>query len=124
MMKQFFNTKQVRELIKDLKKELKKGKTLEEIKEEFYFDSLDAFYDNDNNIFSYLTYENTEFVGNFLKKKFKLEDEIKKVTIDKKNLNIGILIDNENIIAYTPCVVQYKDKFVDKFDYEIIKENR
>ena len=123
MMKQFFNTKQVRELIKDLKKELKKGKTLEEIKEEFYFDSLDHFYDDDN-IFSYLTYENTEFVGNFLKKKFKLDDDIKRVTIDIENLNIGILNDNENIIAYTPCVVQYKDKFVDKFDYEIIKENR
>ena len=43
MMKQFFNTKQVRELIKDLKKELKKGRTLEEIKEDFYFDSLDSF---------------------------------------------------------------------------------
>ena len=70
MMKQFFNTKQVRELVKDIKKELKKGKTLEEIKEDFYFDSLDSFYDNDDNIFSYLTYENTEFVGNFLKKKF------------------------------------------------------
>ena len=120
----FYDTKQVRELIKDLKKELKKGKTIEEIKEEFCFDSLDSFYDNDGNIFSYLTYENTKFVGNFLKKKFKLEDEIKKVTIDIENLNIGILVDNENIIAYTPCIVAYKDDFIDNFDYEIVKEKR
>ena len=84
----FYNTKTIRELIKDLKKELKKGKTIEEIKEEFCFDSLDSFYDNDGNIFSYLTYENTKFVGNLVKKKFKLEDEIKKVTIDIENLNI------------------------------------
>ena len=118
----FYNTKTIRELVKDLKKELKKGKTLEEIKEEFSFDSLDSFYDNDGNIFSYLTYENTKFVGNFLKKKFALDDEIKKITIDIKNLNIGILIDNEDIIAYTPCLVEYRDSFVDKFDYEIIKE--
>ena len=118
----FYNTKTIRELVKDLKKELKKGKTLEEIKEEFSFDSLDSFYDNDGNIFSYLTYENTKFVGNFLKKKFALDDEIKKITIDIKNLNIGILIDNEDMIAYTPCLVEYRDSFVDKFDYEIIKE--
>ena len=120
----FYDTKQVRELIKDLKKELKKGKTIEEIKEEFCFDSLDSFYDNDGNIFSYLTYENAKFVGNILKKKFKLEDEIKKVTIDIENLNIGILVDNENIIAYTPCIVAYKDDFIDNFDYEIVKEKR
>ena len=118
----FYNTKTIRELIKDLKKELKKGKTIEEIKEEFCFDSLDSFYDNDGNIFSYLTYENAKFVGNILKKKFKLEDEIKKVTIDIENLNIGILVDNENIIAYTPCIVVYKDEFIDNFDYEIVKE--
>ena len=120
----FYNTKTIRELIKDLKKELKKGKTIEEIKEEFCFDSLDSFYDNDGNIFSYLTYENTKFVGNLVKKKFKLEDEIKKVTIDIENLNIGILVDNENIIAYTPCIVAYKDDFIDNFDYEIVKEKR
>ena len=118
----FYNTKTIRELIKDLKKELKKGKTIEEIKEEFCFDSLDSFYDNDGNIFSYLTYENTKFVGNLVKKKFKLEDEIKKVTIDIENLNIGILVDNENIIAYTPCIVVYKDEFIDNYDYEIVKE--
>lgn len=118
----FYNTQTIRELVKDLKKELKKGKTLEEIKENFHFDSLDSFFDNDNNIFSYLTYENTKFVGNFLKKKFALDDEIKRITIDIENLNIGILIDNKDIIVYTPCIVVYKDDFIDKFDYEIIKE--
>ena len=118
----FYNTKTIKELVKELKKELKKGRTLEEIKENFHFDSLDSFYDNDNNMFSYLTYENTKFVGNFLRKKFKLDDEIKRVTIDIENLNIGILIDNEDIIAYTPCIVVYQDDFMDKFDYEIIKE--
>ena len=120
----FYNTKTIRELIKDLKKELKKGMTIEEIKEEFHFDSLDSFYDNDGNIFSYLTYENTKFVGSFLKKKFKLEDEIKRVTIDIENLNIGVLVDNESIIAYTPCIVRYKDDFIDNYDYEIAKEKR
>ena len=118
----FYNTKTIRELIKDLKKELKKGRTLEEIKNNFHFNSLDSFYDNDGNIFSYLTYENTKFVGNFLKKKFKLEDEIKRVTIDIENLNIGVLVDNEDIIVYTPCIVEYQGNFIDKFDYEIIKE--
>ena len=71
----FYNTKTIRELIKDLKKELKKGRTLEEIKNNFHFNSLDSFYDNDGNIFSYLTYENTKFVGNFLKKKLYLQRE-------------------------------------------------
>ena len=120
----FYNTKTTRELIKELKKELKKGMTLEEIKEEFCFDSLDSFYDNDGNVFSYLTYENTKFVGSFLKRKFKLDDEIKRITIDIENLNIGILVDNENIIAYTPCIVVYKDDFIDNYDYEIVKEKR
>ena len=118
----FYNTKTTRELIKELKKELKKGRTLEEIKEEFCFDSLDSFYDNNDNIFSYLTYENTKFVGSFLKRKFKLDDEIKRITIDLENLNIGVLVDNENIIAYTPCIVVYKDDFIDNYDYEIVKE--
>ena len=120
----FYNTQTIKELVKDLKKELKKGKTIEEIKEEFSFDSLDSFYDNDGNIFSYLTYENTKFVGSFLRKKFKLDDEIKRITIDIENLNIGILVDNEDIIAYTPFIVVYKDDFIDNYDYEIVKEKR
>ena len=122
MMMQYFDKKNVDAIVKEIKRYLKEGKTYEEISEllECSYDEFDCGGEISVNY----TMESTKFCGNFLKKNLNNYidiDSIKKITNDIENLSITFtIIENDKcIVVDTPCIIKYKDDFIEKIYYTI-----
>ena len=121
MLTNFYNTKDIKELLKEVKKYLKEGKTNEEICELIDGSTCDSYlFGNDEII--HIIIEKTRFTGNFLKKNFTPDEyDIKKIKqdIDVESLNIIIDYEIKEIKADTKCFIEYKDGYIQEDYYEI-----
>lgn len=121
MLTNFYNTKDIKELLKEVKKYLKEGKTNEEICELIDGSTCDSYlFGNDEII--HIIIEKTRFTGNFLKKNFTPDEyDIKKIKqdIDVESLNIIIDYEIKEIKADTKCIIEYKDGYIQEDYYEI-----
>ena len=126
LMTNYYDTKDIKELLKEVKKYLKEGKKEEEICELIGGTSCDTFIFADNEEITHLTIGKTRYVGNFLKKNLKPDNyDIKKIKQDIIEECITITIDYEEkeIIADTPVIIEYKDGYIENSYYKIAHIN-
>ena len=122
MKTKFYNTKEVKDILKEVKQYLKKGKKEEEICELIGGTSCDGFIFFENEEITYITIGKTRYVGNFLKKNLKADNyDIKKIKQDIIEESITIIIDYEekNISADTSIIIEYKDGYIENGYYKI-----
>ena len=122
MMTNFYDTSDIKNLLKEVKKYLKEGKTNDEICELIGGTSCDSFIFFENEEISHITIGKTRFVGNFLKKNFHHDNyDIKKVKQDIIDESVTIIIDYEQkeISADTSIIIEYKDGYMEKSYYKI-----
>ena len=121
MKTNYYNTKEVKDILKEVKGYLKEGKKEEEICELISGSTCDSYlFGNDEII--HITIKKTRFVGNFLKKNFTPDEyDIKKIKqdIDEESFNIIIDYEIKEIKADTKCIIEYKDGFIQEDYYEI-----
>ena len=121
MLTNFYNTKDIKELLKEVKQYLKEEKTSDKICELINGSTCDSYlFGNDEII--HIIIEKTRFTGNFLKKNFTPDEyDIKKIKqdIDEESLNIIIDYEIKEIKADTKCLIEYKDGFIQEDYYEI-----
>ena len=125
MLTNFYNTKDIKELLKEVKGYLKEEKKEEEICELIDGSTCDKYlFGNDEII--HIIIEKTRFTGNFLKKNFTPDEyDIKKIKQDLAEESINIFIDYEikEIKADTKCLIEYKDGYIETDYYEIAHIN-
>ena len=122
MKTKFYNTKEVKDILKEVKQYLKEGKKEEEICELIGGTSCDGFIFFENEEITYITIGKTRYVGNFLKKNLKADNyDIKKIKQDIIEESITIIIDYEekNISADTSIIIEYKDGYIENGYYKI-----
>ena len=123
MLTNYYNTKDIKELLKEVKQYLKEGKTNEEICELIDGTSCDSFIFGDDEVeITHITIIKTRYVGNFLKKNLKADNyDIKKIKQDIIEETITIIIDYEekNISADTAVIIEYKDGYIENGYYKI-----
>lgn len=121
MLTNFYNTKDIKELLKEVKQYLKEEKKAEEICELLDGSTCDRYlFGNDEII--HIIIEKTRFTGNFLKKNFTPDEyDIKKIKQDMNEESLNIMIDYETkeIKADTKCIIEYKDGYIENDYYEI-----
>ena len=121
MKTNYYNTKDIEELLKEVKGYLKEEKKEEEICELIGGTSCDKYlFGNDEII--HIAIEKTRFIGNFLKKNFTPDEyDIKKIKqdIDEESLNIIIDYEIKEIKADTKSIIEYKDGYIERDYYEI-----
>ena len=125
MLTNFYNTQDVKEILKEVKGYLKEGKTNDEICELLDGSSCDCFI-FDNEEIAHITIKKTHYVGNFLKKNFTPDNfDIKKIKQDMLEESITISIDYEEkkISADTSVIIEYKDGYIEKSYYKIANIN-
>ena len=123
MLTNYYNTKDIKELLKEVKQYLKEGKTNEEICELIDGSTCDSFIFGDDEVeITHITISKTRYVGNFLKKNLKPDDyDIKKIKQDIIEESITITIDyaEKEIKADTSIIVEYKDGYIENGYYKI-----
>ena len=123
MLTNYYNTKDIKELLKEVKQYLKEGKTNEEICELIDGTSCDSFIFGDDEVeITHITIGKTRYVGNFLKKNLKPDNyDIKKIKQDIIEESITITIDyaEKEIKADTSIIVEYKDGDIENGYYKI-----
>ena len=123
MLTNYYNTKDIKELLKEVKQYLKEGKTNEEICELIDGTSCDSFIFGDDEVeITHITIIKTRYVGNFLKKNLKADNyDIKKIKQDIIEESITITIDyaEKEIKADTSVIVEYKDGYIENGYYKI-----
>ena len=123
MLTNYYNTKDIKELLKEVKQYLKEGKTNEEICELIDGTSCDSFIFGDDEVeITHITIIKTRYVGNFLKKNLKPDNyDIKKIKQDIIDESITITIDyaEKEIKADTSVIVEYKDGYIENGYYKI-----
>ena len=123
MLTNYYNTKDIKELLKEVKQYLKEGKTNEEICELIDGTSCDSFIFGDDEVeITHITIIKTRYVGNFLKKNLKPDNyDIKKIKQDIIEESITITIDyaEKEIKADTSVIVEYKDGYIENGYYKI-----
>ena len=126
LMTNYYSTKGIKDLLKEVKKYLKEGKKDEELCELIGGTSWDTFIFGDEEI-THITIGKTRYVGNFLKKNLRQDnfDIIKKIKQDIIEESITIIIDYEEgeIIAETSIIIEYKDGYRGNGYYKIAHIN-
>ena len=121
MKTNYYNTKEVKDILKEVKGYLKEGKTSDKICELIDGSTCDSYlFGNDEII--HIIIKKVRFTGNFLKKNFTPDEyDIKKIKqdIDEESLNIIIDYEIKEIKADTKCIIEYKDGFIQEDYYEI-----
>ena len=113
MKTNFYNTKDIKELLKEVKKYLKEGKKEEEICELIGGASCDKYlFGNDEII--HIIMEQTRFIENLLDEDIKIQQDL-----SEKSINIFIDYETKEIKADTKCFIEYKDGNIEKDFYEI-----
>ena len=124
MKTNYYDTKDIKELLKEVKKYLKQKKSNDEMCELIGGTCWDTFI-FDNEEITHITISKTRYVGNFLKKNLTPDFyDIKKIKQDITDESITITIDFEEkeIIAETSIIIEYKDRYIEKSYYKIAKE--
>ena len=122
LMTNYYSTKDIKDILKEVKGYLKQKKSNDEICELIGGTSCDTFIFGDNEEITHLTIGKTRYVGNFLKKNLKPDNyDIKKIKQDILEETITITIDyaEKEIIADTSIIVEYKDGYMEKSYYKI-----
>lgn len=124
MLTNYYDTKGIKELLKEVKQYLNQKKSNDEICELLDGSSCDCFI-FDNEEIAHITIEKTRFVGNFLKKNLKYNFDIKKIKQDIIEESIIITIDyaEKEIKAETPVIIEYKDGYIENGYYKIAHIN-
>ena len=126
LMTNYYDTKDIKDILKEVKKYLKEEKKEEEICELIGGTSCDNFIFGDDEVeITHLTIGKTRYVGNFLKKNLKDNFDIKKIKQDIIEESITITIDYEEkeISADTSVIIEYKDGYIEKSYYKIAHIN-
>ena len=121
LMTNYYDTKDIKDILKEVKKYLKEEKKEEEICELIGGTSWDTFIFGNEEI-THVTIGKTRYVGNFLKKNLTPDFcDIKKIKQDITDESITITIDFEEkeIIAETSIIIEYKDRYIEKSYYKI-----
>ena len=124
MKTNYYDTKDIKELLKEVKKYLKQKKSNDEMCELIGGTCWDTFI-FDNEEITHITISKTRYVGNFLKKNLTPDFyDIKKIKQDITDESITITIDFEEkeIVAETSIIIEYKDRYIEKSYYKIAKE--
>ena len=122
VMTNYYSTKEVKDILKEVKQYLKEGKKEEEICELIGGTSCDSFIFFENEEITHITIGKTRYVGNFLKKNLTPDFyDIKKIKQDILEETITIIIDYEekNISADTSIIIEYKDGYIENSYYKI-----
>ena len=115
MKTNYYNTKDIKDILKEVKKYLKEGKKEEEISELIGGSTCDKYlFGNDEII--HIIIKRTRF-ENFLKDEY----DIKKIKqdMDEESVNIFIDYETKEIKADTKCFIEYKNGHIEKDYYEI-----
>ena len=115
MLTKYYNTKDIKELLKEVRGYLKEEKKEEEICELIGGTSCDKYlFGNDEII--HIIIKKTRLVENFLKNEYDI-----KIKQDLAEESINIFIDYEikEIKADTKCLIEYKDGHIERDYYEI-----
>ena len=126
MLTNYYDTKDVKDILKEVKGYLKEGKKEEEICELIRGTSCDTFIFGDNEEITHITISKTRYVGKFLKKNMKPDFcDIKKIKQDIIEESITITIDYEEkeIKADTSVIIEYKDGYIENSYYKIANIN-
>ena len=121
MKTNYYDTKDVKELLKEVKQYLNQKKSNDEICELLDGSSCDCFI-FDNEEIAHITIGKTRYVGKFLKKNLKQDNyDIKKIKQDIIEESITIIIDYEEkeISADTSIIIEYKDGYIENSYYKI-----
>ena len=121
LMTNYYDTKDIKDILKEVKKYLKEDKKEEEICKLIGGTAWDTFIFGDEEI-THITISKTRYVGNFLKKNLTPDFyDIKKIKQDITDESITITIDFEEkeIIAETSIIIEYKDRYIEKSYYKI-----
>ena len=116
MKTNYYDTKDIKELLKEVKKYLKEGKTSDKICELIGGSTCDKYlFGNDEII--HIIIKKVRFTGNFLRDEY----DIKKIKQDLAEESINIFIDYETkeIKADTKYIVEYKNGHIERDYYEI-----
>ena len=122
LMTNYYDTMDVKDILKEVKKYLKQKKSNDEICELIGGTSCDTFIFFENEEITHITIGKTRYVGNFLKKNLKQDNhDIKKIKQDILEETITIIIDYEekNISADTSIIIEYKDGYIENGYYKI-----
>lgn len=125
-MTNYYDTKDVKDILKEVKKYLKQKKSNDEICELIGGTSCDSFIFFENEEITHITISKTRYVGKFLKKNMKPDFcDIKKIKQDIIEESITITIDYEEkeIKADTSIVIEYKDGYIENSYYKIAHIN-
>ena len=116
MKTNFYNTKDIEELLKEVKGYLKEEKKEEEIRELIGGTSCDKYlFGNDEII--HIIIKKAYFTGDFLRDEY----DIKKIKQDLAEESVNIFIDYEvkEIKADTKVLIEYKDGHIERDYHEI-----
>ena len=122
LMTNYYDTKEVKDILKEVKQYLKQKKSNDEICELIGGTSCDSFIFFENQEITHITIGKTRYVGNFLKKNLRPDNfDIKKIKQDILEETITIIIDYEekNISADTSIIIEYKDGYIENGYYKI-----
>ena len=122
LMTNYYDTKDIKDILKEVKKYLKEEKKEEEICKLIGGTSYDTFIFFENEEITHITIGKTRYVGNFLKKNLKPDNhDIKKIKQDIIEESITITIDyaEKEIKADTSIIVEYKDGYIENGYYKI-----
>ena len=123
LMTNYYDTKEVKDILKEVKQYLKQKKSNDEICELIGGTSCDSFIFGDDEVeITHITIGKTRYVGNFLKKNLKPDNyDIKKIKQDIIEESITITIDyaEKEIKADTSIIVEYKDGYIENGYYKI-----
>lgn len=116
LMTNYYSTKGIKDLLKEVKKYLKEGKKDEELCELIGGASCDKYlFGNDEII--HIIIEKTRFID-FTPYEYDI-----KIQQDEKSINIFIDYETKEIKADTKCFIEYKDGSMEKDYYEIAHIN-
>ena len=121
LMTNYYDTKDIKDILKEVKKYLKQKKSNDEICELIGGTSCDTFIFGDEEI-THITISKTRYVGNFLKKNLTPDFyDIKKIKQDiiEESITITIDFEEKEIIAETSIIIEYKDRNIEKSYYKI-----
>ena len=126
MKTNYYDTKEVKDILKEVKKYLKQKKSNDEICELIGGTSCDSFIFFENEEITHITIGKTRYVGNFLKKNLKPDNhDIKKIKQDITDESITITIDyaEKEIKADTSVIIEYKDGYIENGYYKIANKD-
>ena len=123
LMTNYYGTKDIKDILKEVKKYLKQKKSNDEICELIGGTSCDSFIFGDDEVeITHITIGKTRYVGNFLKKNLKPDNyDIKKIKQDIIEESITKTIDyaEKEIKADTSVIIEYKDGYIENGYYKI-----